>query len=810
MIFVADKTGFYGVAQRNLVGSLLYDGSSSGRVLEITSYQDFEEPSLAAIMYAITQISRRDEKVSVVTVAKELESLGDLEKVGGTAGLFTLYAEGEKALLSATPETYASVVREASAKRSVAQRLKEGMDAFKFSSGTSAKDGISQLQNDLSQEMLKLADDATTVTVSDYMDSYFDVLQERERISNENKENAEGLQGIPSLIKSLNTYTSGFMPQQLITVGARTGVGKALSIDTPILTLENGWVTMGDIVPGFHHVPTVDGSFTLVSKATEVMHDRPCYRLSFSNGKTIVADAEHLWSVKNGNERKNYLSSRVLTTLELQKHFSENDKWSIDAPESFHGNDSFNPVLSGHYLGRWVSKQYKNKIWIKSSLLQGFLSYARSLRDDDIVIFNSPHRLTDKNKHTVREMRKSIEKSDDESDDINESNSYIYCDTFKIIDFVTLVAPSHYKREFLSGVLNVLGEIQSDGTVSLCTDNNNFAESLLSLMVSQGIPAVFEENVNEVARYKIYFKKNHTDAGNDVNLLFIEKIEPVDSVPVRCIEVEHDSHMFLAGRALIPTHNSVFAVMQAIAAAKAKKTVMFFSLEMSHAEIVDRIVANLSGVSLNKLKNGYLDEVDREKVKNAGEQMKSMNIIIDTDPGASVDSVRSKAMRQAQSKDGLDMIILDYLQLLSSSGRYNNRQQEVADLSRNMKLLAKTLQIPVMILTQLNRAKKDEDENPIPTMDNIRESGAIAQDSDIVILLHRDNNTDNTTPHTLVILEKNRSGVAHKTIRCHSNLENSMFREIMYSKDVDEDGQDFDMSDEDLSDLDADIDLDDI
>ena len=113
------------------------------------------------------------------------------------------------------------------------------------------------------------------------------------------------------------------------------------------------------------------------------------------------------------------------------------------------------------------------------------------------------------------------------------------------------------------------------------------------------------------------------------------------------------------------------------------------------------------------------------------------------------------------------MIIIDYLQLISSSSTFNSRQRVfIADLFRNIKLLARTLQIPIIILVQLNRPKGESTENERPTLDRIRESGAIAQDSDIVILLHRENSVDNKIPQTLILLEKNRSGESNKTIRC--------------------------------------------
>lgn len=231
---------------------------------------------------------------------------------------------------------------------------------------------------------------------------------------------------------------------------------------------------------------------------------------------------------------------------------------------------------------------------------------------------------------------------------------------------------------------------------------------------------------------------------------------------------------------------SVFAVMQTVAALKAGKSVMFFSLEMSDEELFDRIVANVSHVKLNRLMNGDLDSEERERVASAADFLKKSSLIIDTDPRATVDSIRSKATKRQQSEEGLDLIVVDYLQLLSSSERFNSRQEQVADLSRNMKLTAKSLGVPVLTLTQLNR-KQSESEDGMPTLDNIRESGAIAQDSDIVMLLHRNKDTEKVDEKTVFVLAKNRGGPSDKRIYCHTELAYSNFAEAQKSELVADD-----------------------
>lgn len=468
----------YKQSQRRLVSTLIANSSKINRVLEIVNTNDIEEPNLELIFNAMTNIARRNEEVSAVTVASELESTGELAKTGGIKEIYTLRNEGQKYILDAQPEIYAQIVKNASARSKVSSILTENKELFKDDSGISVSDGIAELLSQLNSELYGLSDDATSVELNTTLDDYFEKLKERKVLSAENAKFADGLQGIPSLIPSINRYTTGWLPGQLITLGARTGIGK-----------------------------------------------------------------------------------------------------------------------------------------------------------------------------------------------------------------------------------------------------------------------------------------------------------------------------------------SVFAVNSATAAASAGKSVLFFSLEMGDLEIQDRIVASVTGIPMNKLKQGDLSEEDQRILMQQSESIKKMKILIDTDPKVTVDSIRSKALRRAQSEEGLDFIIVDYLQLITPVGRFGSRQEAVADISRNMKLLAKQLEVPIMVLVQVNRESKDDDNN-IPRLSQIRESGAIAQDSDIVILLHRDTSLDDSTPHTLVLLEKNRNGEANKTVRCHSNLACSLFREVVKAKDLDttkEDLDSLDSLDEDLETLDASI-----
>lgn len=439
----------YQLAQHNVIAAALYKPSSLTTMLEVISADDFADEKYNAIMQAIVNVHRMDIPITFTSVAKELEKEGLLDFIGGISYLYQLHFDGEDVAISNPVSVIAGIVKEYSVKAKIREMFSTNTGIFHHDSGVSASDAIEEVQGFLSEQALSLSDDSSSTTAVEFVETFEDILAQRRKVSEENKEVSGGLQGIPTLLPSLNKYTSGFTPGQLITVGAATGAGK-----------------------------------------------------------------------------------------------------------------------------------------------------------------------------------------------------------------------------------------------------------------------------------------------------------------------------------------SVFAIMCTISALQAAKSVMFFSLEMSEVEVFDRIYANMAEVKLNKIKTGEVDDEEMARLKETSKFLSTAKLKIDADPKETVDTIRSKAMRQQQSEEGLDMIIIDYLQLVTASSRFNSRQEFIADLSRNIKLLAKTLQIPIMILVQLNRPKNDNGEVERPTLDRIRESAAIAQDSDIVVLLHRDNTVDNKVPQTLILLEKNRSGESNKVIRCHTELAYSDFREV--------------------------------
>lgn len=190
-----------------------------------------------------------------------------------------------------------------------------------------------------------------------------------------------------------------------------------------------------------------------------------------------------------------------------------------------------------------------------------------------------------------------------------------------------------------------------------------------------------------------------------------------------------------------------------------KKTVAIFNLEMPKEQIVNRIICSQALVDSNKIRTGDITGEDWEKIGSIVDKVSSAPLYIDDTASITVSEIRAKCRRLKQTKN-LSMVIIDYLQLMQSSGRAENRQQEISEISRSLKILAKELGVPVVALSQLSRASESRSDKR-PVLSDLRESGAIEQDADIVMFLYRDDYYKEDTNEKNIAecrIAKNRSG----------------------------------------------------
>mgnify|MGYP000963795884 CR=1 FL=1 len=195
-------------------------------------------------------------------------------------------------------------------------------------------------------------------------------------------------------------------------------------------------------------------------------------------------------------------------------------------------------------------------------------------------------------------------------------------------------------------------------------------------------------------------------------------------------------------------------------AVRRQKTCLIFSLEMSKEQLVNRMLSMESNVDSQKLRTGTLTDADWDAVVEGNGTIGSSKLVIDDTPGISIMELRSKC-RKVKLEHGLDLVMIDYLQLMSGSGKNgDNRQQEISEISRSLKAIARELSVPVIALSQLSRACESRTDHR-PMLSDLRESGAIEQDADVVMFLYRDDYYHKDTEKkdiAEVIIAKQRNG----------------------------------------------------
>ncbi|HYN96375.1 MAG TPA: replicative DNA helicase [Pilimelia sp.] len=709
-------------AEQCVLGGMLLSKDAIADVVEILKSPDFYRPAHATIFDAVLDLYGRGEPADPITVAAALSDSGDLARIGGAPYLHTLIASVPTA---ANAAYYARIVGE----RAVLRRLVEAgtrIVQLGYGSGASAGRDVDDVV-DLAQQAVY---DVTERRVSEDFAVLADMLQptldEIEAVG------AQGgvMTGVPTGFTDLDRLLNGLHAGQLVIVAGRPGLGKALALDTPLPT-PAGWTTMGEVQVG-DQLLGADGRPTTVLRAFAVLLGRACYEVEFSDGSVIVADAEHLWRTTG-----RLATAGAVTTAQVAASVR-------------------------HPTGGWLNHAVEN---------------ARPLalpERDDLPI--PPYTLG----ACLGNGKAGAEAKAAAPEDA-ELVAYLEADGFagnladggpQRIPPAYLRASERQRRALLAGLMDTAGTLAPDGSLRFGATSRELVEGVRELVVSLGYRCAVEtaahalrfataDEIFRLERKKIAHKERYraedtTEAGRR----YIVAVRPVDSVPVRCVTVANADHLYLAGRSMIPTHNSTAAMDFARSASVRNNLASaIFSLEMSKVEIVMRLLSAEARVPLHVLRSGQLSDDDWTKLARRMGEISEAPLFVDDTPNMNLMEIRAKARRLKQRHD-LKLIVVDYLQLMTSPKRVESRQQEVADLSRGLKLLAKEVECPVIAVSQLNRGPEQRTDKR-PQLSDLRESGSIEQDADVVILLHRDDYYDKESPRAGeadFIVAKHRNG----------------------------------------------------
>jgi replicative DNA helicase len=756
-------------AEQSVLGGMLLSKDAIADVIEELSATDFYKPAHALVYEVILNLYARGEPADVVTVAADLDKSGSLSRVGGAVYLHTLTSAVPTA---ANAAYYAQIVAE----KAVLRRLVEaGTRIVQLGyGGNEGQVGGGEVDEIVDRAQAEIYDVTERRTTEDYVvleELLQPTMDEMDAIASRGGLSA----GVPTGFADLDALTNGFHPGQMIIMAARPGVGKALSLDTLLPTPE-GWTTMGEVRVG-DHLLGADGHPVLVVAATEILHGRPCYSVEFSDGEVILADAQHQWAtiaVAGGSSAPP--DQRCLTTAEMAASLARDHRIAVPTAAPLALDQASLPIEP------WVF---------------GFLLGAADISEPSRVVCHAADRewVMKEFDRLGYDVKAGPETGCFRVEGIADLWPQSQITLRRAVPTEYLRSAAEQRLSLIQGLLDSSGDVDDQGCYRFTTADAGLAECFRELVASVGClsrlacadstgtaAGTFEVTVatsGVLARMPRKAIAGQAVRAVEEGLRHVVGVVPVQPVPVRCVQVDNADHLYLAGRSMVPTHNSTLALDVARnAAVKHRLTSVIFSLEMSKTEITMRLLSAEAQIRLSQMRAGTMSEQDWQKIVRRMSEISDAPLFIDDSPNMTMMEIRAKARRLKQ-RNNLKLIVLDYLQLMSSGKKVESRQQEVSEFSRQMKLLAKELEVPVIAISQLNRGPEQRTDKR-PMLSDLRESGSLEQDADMVILVHRPDAFEADDPRAGeadLIIAKHRNGPT-TTISVAHQLHYSRFTDL--------------------------------
>jgi replicative DNA helicase len=747
-------------AEEAVLGSVLKNAASIVRVSDFLRPEDFYQQRNKHVYRAMVSLFADGQPIDYHSTADRLAQQGTYEASGGLLYLSELNLATPSA---AHIEHYGRIVERTSIMRQLiakAQTIAEIAYRDNLDPDT-ALEKAEQLILSIAEKRVTRDFRSLESVLTEYMEQ-IEALQEGETTR----------YGIPTGYIDLDKLLGGFQRTDLIILAARTSVGKALALETPIPT-PRGWTTMGELQVG-DQVFDEQGRACSVTFATPVQHGRICYEVVFSDGERIVADGDHRWSVLTRAARQSACPCpTVVTTEQMRGQLrtgTGHANFSIPLTQPLqyrHADLAVDPFVLGLWLGDGTSSAPDipvANLELPDHLARtaGEVSQPKADRTPQFVIrtrgtwSNEPARW------------------------MHEALSELDVLRNKHIPATYLRADVDQRLALLQGLMDTDGSITEAGYAEFCSTSRSMADGVHELVAGLGLaPRVKEDRagltgVDMRPRYRVCFtptelpvfrltrkltRQRQIGEGARVRQRFVVAIHTAPSVPVRCIQVDSPNRLYLAGRACVPTHNTSFALNLAVnAAVKHNATVAIFSLEMAAEQLASRLLSMESGVDSSRVRSAHLNEQESRKLDAALNHLARAPIWMDDTPSIPIMELRSKARRLA-AEQRLDMIVVDYLQLIVSDGG-ESRVQELGQISRALKALARELRVPILAVSQLSRAVEQRTPH-IPQLSDLRESGALEQDADVVLFIYRDEkyNPDSDKKGVAdIIVAKHRNG----------------------------------------------------
>jgi replicative DNA helicase len=698
-------------AEQSVLGGMLLSKDAIADVVEVLKGHDFYRPAHELVYQAILDLYAKGEPADPITVTAELTRRGEIGRVGGPGYVHSLV---QTVPTAANAEYYAEIVHE----RAILRRLVEAGTRI-TQMGYAADGDVDDIVNSAQSEIYQVTEARTSEDYLPLGDIMEGALDEIEAIGSRSGQ----MTGVPTGFTDLDSLTNGLHPGQMIVIAARPAMGKALALDTPLPT-PDGWTTMGEVQVG-ELLLGADGKPTRVIAATDVMHDRPCYRMTFDDGTTVVADADHLWLTETRAPHGSVQQAAARTTKEIAATVRTTSDESVNhsvrnaAPLELTERDlPVPPYTLGVRLAGGTG----------DAAAACHLSPAGGLPCSE-----------DAERHASPPAPVS------EAGALGSEH----------IPSEYLRASAAQRRALVAGLLDTVGTVDPAGSVEFAVENRALADGFRELALSLGYRCGTRETriegdpVEPSTRYTVTLttddevfrssskqqahRRRRRPATPELTQRYITDVEETGSVPVRCVQVDNPAHLYLATRSMIPTHNSTLALDFARACSiRHNMPSVIFSLEMGRNEIAMRLLSAEARVALHHMRSGSMTDEDWTRLARQMPGVTEAPLYIDDSPNLSMMEIRAKCRRLKQRND-LKLVVIDYLQLMQtgSSRRPESRQQEVSEMSRNLKLLAKELELPVIALSQLNRGPEQRTDKK-PMVSDLRESGCMTADTTLL------------------------------------------------------------------------------
>jgi len=757
-------------AEQAVLGGLLLSNPSWDRIGDLIGDSDFYRADHRVLWRTITRLIEENKPADVLTVAEALKVSGEIGDVGGLAYL--------DQLASATPSAanirrYAEIVRE----RAIMRKLAEVGTAIADSAYSPQGREARQLLDEAETKILEIGE--TGGRSSESFAKMSQVLAEVMSRLDELHRNPASVTGKATGFVDLDEMTTGLQDGDLIIVAGRPAMGKSLTLDSLIKT-PTGWTEMGMLKVG-DPLASIDGQPSIVT-GVYPQGMRQVYRLRFSDGRSAEACWEHLWRV----HYRDWDAPRIVSTGKLMQMLTREryrHRLWIDQVNGEFGHDDPLPVdpwVLGALLGDGSLVSSAPKFTTADAEMVEHMSQALEASVDGVTLRHC-HRY---DWDIVRETRRTSDPNA-LTYQLRRAGVWGLPGHDKYIPYAYLTANRAARLALLQGLLDTDGWVEKFRAVRFCTVSRRLARDVTELVRSLGgwcsmsskTPTYTYKGIKKAGRTAYVLNIHHPEPRTLFRLSHkrdrlpekyghtskpvLVSIEPTRVTQTQCIAVSHPSRLFVTNDYVV-THNTSFALNIAEhVGLELKLPVLVFSMEMGGTQLATRLLGSVGKVDAQALRTGRLTATDWDRLGHALGKLNEAPILIDESPGLNPLELRARARRKWREYGGLGLIVIDYIQLMQAadSGQ-ENRATELSEISRGMKSMAKELKCPVIALSQLNRSLEQRP-NKRPVMSDLRESGALEQDADMIFFIYRDEVYNEDSPDkgiAEIIIGKQRNG----------------------------------------------------